>query len=379
MLQQLRGQAVRSSDNRRVSFKQQSNCNRARGRAPTAVTQPTAQLGDGKAKKVLMMGGTRFIGVYLARMLVNDGHEVHLCTRGKAPVASKIPDDTDAFYAQYEQAVQHVQADRTDADAIKNAISGQGYDIVFDLNGREASDAEHVINALPNLEQYIFCSSAGVYLKSDILPHKEEDAVDQSSRHKGKLDTEQLLNDRSIPFTSIRPVYIYGPLNYNPVEEWFFDRIEHGRPVPVPGSGLQITSLGHVKDLARAFRACLSNPNAVNQMYNITGERYVTFDGLVRACAEAMNKPEPEIVHYDPKRVDLGKSKAFPLRDQHFFASIDKAKAELNWTPEFDLIAGLRESYEKDFKNYGKHQRQPDFSVDDLILDAVKSPAAAAA
>ena len=31
-------------------------------------------------------------------------------------------------------------------------------------------------------------------------------------------------------WTSIRPVYIYGPLNYNPVEEWFFHRIKAGRP-----------------------------------------------------------------------------------------------------------------------------------------------------
>ena len=30
-------------------------------------------------------------------------------------------------------------------------------------------------------------------------------------------------------FTSVRPVYIYGPLNYNPVEEWFFHRIAAGR------------------------------------------------------------------------------------------------------------------------------------------------------
>ena len=35
-------------------------------------------------------------------------------------------------------------------------------------------------------------------------------------------------------------VYIYGPLNYNPVEEWFFQRIQAGRPIPVPNSGMQV-------------------------------------------------------------------------------------------------------------------------------------------
>lgn len=42
-------------------------------------------------------GGTRFIGVYLARMLIDQGHEVTLLTRGKKPVTYRIPDDTGAW------------------------------------------------------------------------------------------------------------------------------------------------------------------------------------------------------------------------------------------------------------------------------------------
>lgn len=96
----------------------------------------------------------------------------------------------------------------------------------------------------------------------------------------GKLDTEDLLESKGVNWTSIRPVYIYGerrcmlarqqsiagqchqhsfstgkltlcesypltnlnagPLNYNPVEEWFFHRIKEGRPIPVPNSGQQV-------------------------------------------------------------------------------------------------------------------------------------------
>ena len=37
------------------------------------------------------------------------------------------------------------------------------------------------------MEQYIFCSSAGVYLKSDLMPHREEDDVDPKSRHKARF------------------------------------------------------------------------------------------------------------------------------------------------------------------------------------------------
>lgn len=56
--------------------------------------------------------------------------------------------------------------------------------VVYDMNGREAEDAAPVLEALPDLDQYIFCSSAGVYLKNDQMPHREEDPTDQKSRHK---------------------------------------------------------------------------------------------------------------------------------------------------------------------------------------------------
>lgn len=94
-----------------------------------------------------------------------------------------------------------------------------------------------------------------------------------------------------------------------------------------PGSSTslpQVTQLGHVQDLATAFVKVLGNSKASKQTYNISGERYVTFDGLAKACAKAAGAPEPELVHFDPNAIDLGKAKAFPLRDVHFFTSIEK-------------------------------------------------------
>ena len=85
---------------------------------------------------------------------------------------------------------------------------------------------------------------------------------------------------------------------------------------------------------------------AVNSVCH-AGERFVTFDGIARACAEAMGKPEPELVHFNPKDFDFGKKKPFPMRDCHFFASIDKAMLELGWAPEFTLVSGLKDSYDK--------------------------------
>ncbi len=56
------------------------------------------------------------------------------------------------------------------------------------------------------------------------------------------------------------------------------------------------------------------------------GERYVSFNGLAKACAKAGGFPEPEIINYNAKEFDFGKDKPFPLRDQHFFTSVDKVR-----------------------------------------------------
>ena len=294
-----------------------------------------------------------------------------LFTRGKTAITSQIPDDTAESYAAFKASVKHLAGDRQQADTLKSVLKGKSFDVVYDLNGREAVETQSVLEALPGVEQYIYCSSAGVYLKSDQMPHREDDAVDPKSRHKGKLETEALLAKSGVNYTSVRPVYIYGPLNYNPVEEWFFHRIKAGRPIPVPGSGMQLTQLGHVGDLADAFVRILGNPKAAKQIYNVAGDKYVTFDGIARACAVAAGAPVPELVHFKDKDFDFGKSKAFPMRDQHFFASVEKAKRDLGWAPKYTLALGLKDSYQKDFGR-GTFREAADFYADDMILAKLK-------
>lgn len=73
-------------------------------------------------------GGTRFIGVYLARELIEQGHDVTLMTRGKSPVTFQIPDDTDAKFKEYEGAVKHIAVDRKDEAAVSDKLSGSGFE-----------------------------------------------------------------------------------------------------------------------------------------------------------------------------------------------------------------------------------------------------------
>jgi nucleoside-diphosphate-sugar epimerase len=305
------------------------------------------------------MGGTRFIGVYLTKILVKQGHEVVLFNRGKKPAPV--------------EGLQQIHGDRTDAAQLKEKLEKEEFDAIFDNNGRELSDTQPLAEIFKGrVKHFVYMSSAGVYLKSDQMPHKEGDAVDPKSRHKGKHETEAYLAEQGLPFTSIRPTYIYGPQNYNDLEAWFFDRIVQDRPIPIPGNGTHFTQFGHCQDLANAMAAVLGNEKAIGQIYNVSGDRYVTFDGLARACAEAAGKsPESvQLVHYEPKKFDFGKRKAFPMRVQHFFADVHKAMSELNWQPEYDLIAGLKDSFQNDYLTAGRNKTEIDFSTDDEILSA---------
>lgn len=315
------------------------------------------QTHKGVSMRVLIMGGTRFIGVYLTKLLVEQGHDVVLFNRGNkpSPVAG----------------VQQIQGDRTDPAQLKAKLSGETFDAVFDNNGRELSDTQPLAELFKDtVKHFVYVSSAGVYLKTDQPPHVEGDAVDPKSRHKGKFATEAYLAEQGVPFTSIRPVYIYGPQNYNDLEAWFFDRIVRDRPIAIPGNGMHLTQLGHCYDLATAMAAVLGNDNAIGQIYNVSGDRSVTFDGLARACATAAGKSADDlrIVHYDPKQFDFGKRKAFPMRVQHFFTDIHKAKTELGWAPKFDLVSGLKDAFESDYQPSGRATADIDFSTDDEIL-----------
>jgi len=308
--------------------------------------------------RILVIGGTRFIGIYLVKQLVEQGHEVVLLNRGNHP--SPV------------EGLETIVCDRTEPQALNEALAGQSFDAIYDNNGRKLEHTQPLADLYKGkLKHYIYVSSAGVYAKSDQMPHVEGDPIDPNSRHKGKFHTEDYLVAQGIPFTSIRPVYIYGPQNYNPLEQWFFDRLVRDRPIPIPGSGMALTQLGHCYDLATAMVKVLGNPKAIGQTYNISGDKAVTFDGLARTCAQAIGKDANSlnIVHYNPSDFDFGKSKAFPMRVQHFFTDISKAKSDLKWQPHFGLIEGLTDAYRNDYLATGKDKADVDFSLDQKILD----------
>ena len=303
----------------------------------------------GSGVKILVMGGTRFVGKPLVAQLLSEGHQLTLFTRGKNPVPA---------------AVEHLCGDRSTAEGLA-ALQGRNFDVIVDSSGRSLDDSRAVIErtGAPS-HRFLYVSSAGVYADSELWPLTEDSPTDPQSRHSGKLDTEAWLTAEKIPFTSFRPTYIVGAGNYNPVESWFFDRIVHGRPVPLPGDGSTITQLGHVNDLATAMALSLGVDAAANRVYNCSSVQGITFRGLVAAAARACGKDPAsvEIRSFDPSGLEKKARKAFPLRMAHFLTDVTRVQRELAWTPTYSVEAAMADSYANDYA--GRMPTSPDFSGD---------------
>lgn len=326
-----------------------------------------------EALSVLVIGGTRFSGAYLWKELYDRGHDVTVFNRGRTPPQPVARESVPAFEARIAAATS-LKGDRKNPEDLKSLIDPAKYTHVFDMNAREQSDTQPLAELFvgqPNFKQYVFMSSAGVYLRSDEMPHLERDPVDPKSRHKGKLMSEACLKDLSIPWCSFRPTYICGPLNYNPVERYFLERVDANRPICIPSHGQHLTGLGHVEDLAVAFANVIGREAVTTgKVYNVQNTQSITFDGVAKAAAKAMNK-EAEIIHYNPKDISFPEGKkAFPMRPQHFFTCIERAKMDLDWSPKYDTVeAIMKDAYENDFVNVkAAGGLKNDFECDEMVV-----------
>ena len=288
--------------------------------------------------KILVMGGTRFVGKSLVGKLLSKNYDIDIFTRGN----KSNPEKTNL-----------IKGDRNNSEDIVR-LRNKKYDVVYDISGRELEQTKLLIENLDNsFQRYIYVSSAGVYKDNCELPLSEVDPIDPESRHKGKFETENWLKNQKIPFTSFRPTYIYGPGNYNKIENWFFERLFTKKSIPIPGDGSLITQLGHVSDLTDVMIRCINFENSKNNIYNCSGEKGVTIKGLIYFCANVLglNQNEISLRTFDYQKLDPKSRKGFPIRLNHYQTDISKIKRDLEWAPTFDLFNGLKDSFVNDFNN----------------------------
>ena len=99
--------------------------------------------------KILVLGGTRFFGIYTVENLLAKGHDITIATRGKAPDG-------------YGSRVRRITVERTKEESIKSAFKGLHYDVVIDKIAYCSNDIRYVMDNV-DFDKYIYMSSTSVY------------------------------------------------------------------------------------------------------------------------------------------------------------------------------------------------------------------------
>lgn len=100
---------------------------------------------------VLVIGGTRYFGIYLVKELLTQGHNVTIATRGNVKDC-------------YGDKVSRITFERTDADSVKKALSDRFFDVVYDKIAYCSNDVKYVLDVI-KCNKYIMMSSTSVYEK----------------------------------------------------------------------------------------------------------------------------------------------------------------------------------------------------------------------
>ena len=325
----------------------------------------------GWAVRVLVIGGTRFIGRATVLELLRRGHEVTVFHRGSTP-------------NPFGDQVAEVLGNRLDSESVREAIASASFDGVVDIayawdartGAREIAFVADALRDRP--KRYVYLSSVSVYGEGP-LPLTEDSRRDPmlGSYSEDKIAAEDFLFDAHrhgrFSVSIVRPPFVYGPWNDIPREAWFWDRILAGRPVIVREDGSSLFQWGAAKDVAWALAESLENPAATGQAFNIAEEAPLTHAAFVDRLAQVAGRAAEKVPVPRKRLRDLGGS---PAGSRMYFGatldagvsfsvSIEKARRLLGFRPT-DPIEGLREAYAWYLAN--DRVRSPKFTFDKEVL-----------
>ena len=296
--------------------------------------------------KVLVIGGTRFVGLRLVRLLAREGHDVTILNRGKTQ-------------AELPSAVKRLYADRRNPDEVYQVLKAQDFEVVYDITGYQVRNLEPIIDVIAGrINHYIFQSTGAVYAPGEIIPIKEdfpiitpETAPDGEATYAlEKAECEQFLlkmfREKGFPVTIFRCPVIYGPENWMDEREGsYFFRLLQGRKVLIPGNGATIIHYVHVDDVARAHLAVAGRKEVPGQIYNIAGDEAITIDGYIDTIAKAVGVPARK-VYLEPQVVrNLKRPIFFFYWERSSFYDTSKAKRDFGYHPAFNMDDGMRQTY----------------------------------
>ena len=244
--------------------------------------------------RLLVLGGTVFLGRHVVTAALDRGHDVATFTRG---VSGDPPEGARALHG-----------DRNDPAALPQALDGWVPDLVVDTSGQTRAAARNAAGVLGGVQGYAYVSSLNAYANWPPGPLGPEDdeptwTTDDDEYGPIKADSERILGaalrDR---FLTARAGLLVGP--FDPIHRlgWWLDRIARGGRVVVPDALDQPIAAVDARDLGGWL------VEAVEQGFtgavNATGPAgMTTLGGLLELCrevtggdAEWVPVPEEELV-----------------------------------------------------------------------------------
>lgn len=270
----------------------------ALGLTPVVAASPFQLTDDVKKNetklKILILGGTSFLGPHQIAYALQRGHEVSIFTRGKT-----IPKIHQDLFSKVEQLV----GDREDnLEALKN----RKWDMVIDNSGRKTKWTEDTAKLLvDHVGYYMYTSSISVFYPftgddfsedrplvtavPENTPDEEKPTFEYGvMKANSELATINAFGkDRSI---IVRPTLIVGPGDRTDRFPYWVARLEKGGDIIIPGHQDEVVQYIDVRDLAQWMIRLLEN-KAVG-IYNGSGPGFkMTTNAFVHGIHASFNSP----------------------------------------------------------------------------------------
>lgn len=298
-------------------------------------------------KKILVTGGTGFIGSNLIRSLLNQQHELYLFVQPNDSLwrIKDISEKLQLFFVgltEYEAVERLVQTIRPDQVFHLASFGGMPFELdqkmIFDVN---FYGTMNLLNACKKFgfECFINTGSSSEYGKKE-LPMSEDMVLEPISDYavSKAASTQACLKEalsNKLPVYTVRPFSVYG------------DAELKTRLVPTI-----ITSMLNNQPL------CLSNPHLVRD--------FIYIDDMIRAITTiADKKPTNQFIFNAgsglqstiqevvdaaqacwPKEltVQWGMHTPRPWEPTHWVADITRAEQILDWKPQYSLLTGIKKT-----------------------------------
>ena len=288
--------------------------------------------------RVLVIGGTRFIGRRLVEHLLARGDEPVVVHRGRTE-PDGLPE------------VAHLHADRSNFESIGGRIAALRPDAVVDTCAMTAAGVEAVLPHLPDVPLVVL-SSCDVYEAYDVFrlglrQGRGEIAVPLTEESATRLDRYPY---RGLPFgsddyekldvephylarggTALRLGFVYGEHDPQRREEFVLRRVRAGRPQIPIGPGRLLMSRLYVGDASSAVLAALDAPDrAAGQVFDVAEASSPTVAGWAAQILAAAGSSAELVPVPGELPDDLAITGDFA---QHMLFSSAKATALLGWQP----------------------------------------------